>query len=134
MKVYLSPLLLTPALNRGTTGLAHKLILRSHVTPKKMLRRYGSPASSARSLRRLYSKSSGSTSKRPAAAMLGGTLVLVSAAVLGVHNLRPLMIHNDAVPSGDLADKTKTLQEASRIPKVDEIDGKLRLLAWGSNK
>ena len=66
--------------------------------------------------------------------MLGGTLVLVSAAVLGVHNLRPLMIHNDAVPSGDLADKTKTLQEASRIPKVDEIDGKLRLLAWGSNK
>ena len=66
--------------------------------------------------------------------MLGGTLVLVSAAVLGVHNLRPLMIHNDAVPSGDLADKTKTLQEASRIPKVEEIDGKLRLLAWGSNK
>ena len=101
---------------------------------QKMLRRYGNSASSARSLRRLYSNSSGSTSKRPAAAMLGGTLFLVSAAVLGVHNLRPLMIHNDAVPSGDLADKTKTLQEASRIPKVDEIDGKLRLLAWGSNK
>ncbi|ETW85478.1 Chloroperoxidase [Heterobasidion irregulare TC 32-1] len=99
-----------------------------------MLRRHGSPASTARSLRRLYSKSLGSTSKRPAAAMLGGTLVLVSAAVLGAHNLRPLMIHNDAVPSGDLADKTKTLQEASRIPKVEETDGKLRLLAWGSNK
>ncbi|THH13845.1 hypothetical protein EW146_g6425 [Bondarzewia mesenterica] len=99
-----------------------------------MFRRVGNSATS-RSLRRLYSQASesGSRSQRSPAYIFGGTLVFISAAVAGTQLSRPT-IHNDAYTTTEFADKQKAFQELPIIPKVEQADGKLRLVVWGSNK
>lgn len=94
-----------------------------------MFKQVGKSANT-RLLRRLHSHASSSGSRKVTRAAIGGSILLASAALAGSQLSDGLTIYNDA----DLVFEKKKPPKEIEIPAVEDKDGKLRAVVWGSNR
>lgn len=94
-----------------------------------------SKTANPRLLRRIHTGTHTSTpgGSRTRRAVIGGSILLASAA-LGSKQLSDggFTIYNDA--AADITVEEKKTPKEMEIPAVEDGDGKLRLVVWGSNR
>lgn len=86
-----------------------------------------------RLLRRLStntSSASGTRNLKAARAVIGGSVLLASATLAASQLAEDFTIYNDA----NLVFENKKTAKEIEIPAVEDQDGKLRIVVWGSNK